>query len=257
LRSTRKQTNSELDQDRMIPLSELITIKKTISQTEIRHYGGVRSVTIYGRIRPGGSLGAAIDDVRELAKAELPDNVLYDFAGESRRYLDEKSSIALVYAMALLFIFLILAAQYESYIDPLIILFSVPLSLSGGVLFLYIFGGTLNLYSQIGFVTLIGLITKHAILIVDFANHQVQDQGVHPLPAVIEAARLRLRPILMTTFAMVVGTLPLMFAAGNGFEIRRQIGMVIVGGMSIGTVCTLAVVPAFYVVVKKWLLARR
>ncbi|USO01152.1 MAG: efflux RND transporter permease subunit [Alphaproteobacteria bacterium] len=256
LRSIRKQTSGDTDQDRMIPLSELIKVTKTTSQTEIRHYGGVRSVSIFGRIRPGGSLGEAIDDVRVLAKEHLPDNVLYDFAGESRRYLDEQSSIVLVYGMALLFIFLILAAQYESYIDPLIILFSVPLSLSGGVLFLYVFGGTLNLYSQIGFVTLIGLITKHAILIVDFANHQVHEEGIHPFPAVIDAACLRLRPILMTTFAMVVGALPLMFATGNGFEVRRQIGMVIVGGMSIGTVCTLVVVPAFYVIVKKWLLAR-
>ncbi len=260
LRSTRGRQNDgsqTQDNERMIPLSELVTIKKSMSQTEIRHYGGVRSVTIFARIPPGGSLGGAIADARAIAVAELPDNVLYSFAGESKRYLDEKSSIALVYAMALLFIFLILAAQYESYIDPMIILLSVPLSLSGGALFLFMFNGTLNLYSQIGFVTLIGLITKHAILIVDFANHKIANERKSPMQAVIEASRMRLRPIIMTTVAMVVGAIPLMISQGNGHEIRQQIGVVIVGGMSIGTVCTLAVVPAFYVIVKTWLQTRK
>jgi len=236
-------------QEKMVPLKELVTIKKRLSPTEIRHFGGVRSVTILGQIREGGSLGGAIDSVRKMREL-LPDNVRFDFSGESRRYLNEQSSITMVYGMALIFIFLILAAQYESFVDPFIILLSVPLSLSGGALFLFLFGGTINLYSQIGFVTLIGLITKHAILIVDFANAKVEE-GIKKEVAIIEAAKLRLRPILMTTFAMVIGALPLMFATGTGYETRRQIGTVIVGGMSLGTIFTLVIVPIVYTIISR------
>lgn len=250
IRGVTSQKQQAPNQERMIPLSELVKIRKRVSPTEIKHFGGVRSVTIFGQIKEGGSLGGAIESVRAAAKENLPDNVQFDFSGESRRYLNEQSSILLVYAMALGFIFLILSAQYESFIDPLIILLSVPLSLSGAAFLLYFTGGTVNLYSQIGFVTLIGLITKHAILIVDFANAKVE-QGSQKDRAVIEAAKLRLRPILMTTFAMVTGAMPLMFASGTGFETRRQIGTVIVGGMSIGTIFTLIVVPIAYTLISQ------
>lgn len=250
IRGASSQRQGAQNQERMIPLSELVKIRKRVSPTEIRHFGGVRSVTIYGQIKEGGSLGGAIASVRAAAKESLPDNVQFDFSGESRRFLNEQSSISLVYAMALGFIFLILAAQYESFVDPLIILLSVPLSLSGAAFLLFFTGGTINLYSQIGFVTLIGLITKHAILIVDFANAKVE-QGMQKERAVIEAAKLRLRPILMTTFAMVVGAMPLMFSSGTGFETRQQIGTVIVGGMSLGTLFTLIVVPIAYMLISR------
>ena len=144
-----------------------------------------------------------------------------------------------------------LAAQFESFVDPLIIMFTVPLSMTGALALLYWTGGTINVYSQIGLITLVGLITKHGILIVEFAN-QLRGQGRELVPAVIESAKLRLRPILMTTGAMVLGAVPLALATGAGAESRRQIGMVIVGGMTLGTLLTLFVVPTVYT-----LLARR
>jgi len=150
-----------------------------------------------------------------------------------------------VFVLALLFIFLVLAAQFESFIDPFIIMLTVPLAMTGALWLLQWSGGTLNVYSQIGLITLVGLITKHGILIVEFAN-QLRDEGRSIRDAVIEAAALRLRPILMTTGAMVLGAVPLALAQGAGAESRIQIGMVIVGGMSLGTVLTLFVVPTFY-----------
>jgi multidrug efflux pump len=150
-----------------------------------------------------------------------------------------------VFVLALLFIYLVLAAQFESFRDPLIILVTVPLSLTGALGALWLTGGTLNVFSQIGLVTLVGLITKHGILIVEFAN-QLQEQGRSTREAAIEAAGLRLRPILMTTGAMVLGALPLALASGAGAESREQIGWVIVGGMSLGTLLTLFVIPTVY-----------
>ena len=147
--------------------------------------------------------------------------------------------------MAIVFIYLVLAAQFESFLDPFIILLTVPLSMTGALAALWLTGGTLNIFSQIGLVTLVGLITKHGILIVEFAN-QRQEAGLKPLEAVVESAVLRLRPILMTTGAMVFGALPLALAAGAGAESRQQIGWVIVGGVTLGTVLTLFVVPTVY-----------
>ena len=151
----------------------------------------------------------------------------------------------MVFGLSLLFIYLVLAAQFESFIDPFIIMLSVPLSMVGALLALKFTGGTLNVFSQIGLITLVGLITKHGILIVEFAN-QLQEQGVAKLAAVQQSAALRLRPILMTTGAMVLGSIPLALATGAGAESRQQIGWVIVGGMSLGTLLTIFVVPTVY-----------
>ncbi|MDT4817297.1 Multidrug/solvent efflux pump membrane transporter MepB [compost metagenome] len=159
--------------------------------------------------------------------------------------------MALIFALALVFIYLVLAAQFESFSDPLIILFSVPLSMAGALLALTLFGGTLNIYSQVGLVTLIGLITKHGILIVEFANHLLRE-GRELHEAVLEAAVQRLRPILMTTGAMVLGSLPLALASGAGAESRQQIGLVIVGGLLVGTFFTLFVVPTLYLLLRRW-----
>jgi multidrug efflux pump len=155
-----------------------------------------------------------------------------------------------MFILALVFIFMVLAAQYESWRDPWIIILSVPLSLAGAVIFLKLFGQTSNIYSQIGFMTLIGLITKHGILIVDFAN-ALKAEGLDRVDAVIQASRLRLRPIIMTTMAMVLGAFPLAFASGAGMESRRPIGLVIVGGMFIGTLFTLFVLPAVYTFISR------
>jgi multidrug efflux pump len=233
----------------MVPLSEVITVEKKLSPVEISHIDGLRAITISARLKPGYGLGETLQKARQLIETEVADSsTQVDFAGESKRFLEEGRNIVEIFALSLAFIFLVLAAQYESWRDPWIIMLSVPLSLAGGVLFLFLFDQSLNLYSQIGFVTLVGLITKHGILIVDFAN-ALKDEGLSRTAAVVKAARLRLRPILMTTFAMVLGAVPLAAAMGAGMESRRPIGLVIVGGMVIGTFFTLFIVPAVYTLI--------
>jgi multidrug efflux pump len=171
-----------------------------------------------------------------------------DLDGQSREFRASSGSIYVVFLMALAFIYLVLAAQFESWRNPLIIMLSVPLSMTGALLALWLSGGTLSIYSQIGLITLVGLITKHGILIVEFAN-QLRAQGMELFEAVIEASVLRLRPILMTTGAMVLGVLPLAYASGAGAESRHQIGWVLVGGLSLGTLLTLFVVPVAYTLI--------
>ncbi len=182
--------------------------------------------------------------VENIIRDVIPEAML-DYQGSSREFIASGASMVLIFMMALLFIYLVLAAQFESWIDPFIILFSVPLAGFGALGALYLVGGTINIYSQIGLVTLVGLITKHGILIVEFAN-QIREEGVSKVEAVIRSATLRLRPILMTTGAMVLGSIPLALAIGAGAESRQAIGWVIVGGMSIGTLFTLMVVPIVY-----------
>jgi multidrug efflux pump len=202
-------------------------------------------VTFTANLAPGTSLGEAVEFIEEVAGRTLPPGYVLDFNGQTREFKSTSNTLALTFLLALAFIYLVLAAQFESFVDPLIILFTVPLSMTGALAALQWSGGTLNVYSQIGLITLIGLITKHGILIVEFAN-QLREQGRDARTAVIEAARLRLRPILMTTGAMVLGAVPLALATGAGAESRQQIGWVIVGGMSLGTVLTLFVVPVVY-----------
>ncbi|MEO7557793.1 MAG: efflux RND transporter permease subunit, partial [Gammaproteobacteria bacterium] len=185
------------------------------------------------------------------ANKTLPESAQVNYDGQSREFKESGASLYLIFVLALVFIYLVLAAQFESFIDPLIIMLTVPLAITGALLSLKLTGGTLNVYSQIGMVMLVGLITKHGILIVEFAN-QLQDRGKDKLSAVIEAATLRLRPILMTTSAMVLGAVPLAIASGAGAESRQQIGWVIVGGLLLGTLLTLFVIPTAYT-----LLARR
>jgi len=196
-------------------------------------------------------MGEGLKFLEEAAARVLPAGYAVDYAGQSREFKLSSSSLALTFVLALAFIYLVLAAQFESFRDPLIIMLTVPLSMTGALLALLLSGGTLNVYSQIGLVTLVGLITKHGILIVEFAN-QLQERGQEIRQAVIEASELRLRPILMTTGAMVLGTIPLALARGAGAESRQQIGWVIVGGLLLGTFFTLFVVPTVYT-----LLARR
>ena len=229
----------------MVQLSNLVEVLESVAPKELNRFNQLRSATITGNIAPGYSLGEALDFLESAARRVLPPTVRYDFSGESREFKETSSSLLFVFALALGFIFLVLAAQFESFVDPLIILFTVPLTMTGALLALNLTGGTLNIYSQIGLVTLIGLISKHGILIVEFAN-ALQAQGKPLRDAVVEAAGLRLRPILMTTSAMVAGALPLALAAGAGAQSRQEIGWVIVGGMTFGTLLTLFVVPTAY-----------
>ena len=235
----------------MVQLSNLVVVREGVAPKNLNHFNRIRAATITATLAPGYALGDALTAMQDAAKKALPPTVQTDLNGLSREFRDSSTEIYVVFVLALVFIFLVLAAQFESFIDPFIIMFTVPLAMTGALLALWLFGGTLNIYSKIGLVTLVGLITKHGILIVEFAN-QIQAKGKTVIEAVEEAAVLRLRPILMTTGAMVLGALPLALATGAGAESRRQIGWVIVGGMLVGTLLTLFVVPTAYT-----LLARR
>ena len=229
----------------MVPLASVLSIDETVSPRELNHFGQRRAVTISANLAPDYALGEALNFLESSARRILPPGYAIDYNGQSRDFRESSSSLALTFLLALAFIYLVLAAQFESFRDPLIIMLTVPLSMTGALAALNFTGGTLNVYSQIGLVTLVGLITKHGILIVEFAN-QLREQGRSIAEAVAEAAALRLRPILMTTGAMVLGAIPLALASGAGAESRQQIGRVIVGGMLLGTLLTLFVVPTVY-----------
>ncbi|MBP6985104.1 MAG: efflux RND transporter permease subunit [Alphaproteobacteria bacterium] len=245
----------------MVPLTEIVSVERQLVPPLIAHVGGLRALSIWADVESGYGLGDVLNRAQEMAFNTLPEGSRMEFVGGSKSFLEESANLIWIFVFAIVFIYLVLSAQYESFIDPLIIMISVPLSLVGGILFLLVFGGsfqssvlfiettgTLTIFAKIGLVTLIGLITKHGILIVEFANAKVAE-GKDRISAVVEAAGVRLRPILMTTFAMVLGAVPLVLADGAGSESRRQIGSVIVGGMSLGTIFTLYVVPAVYVYV--------
>jgi len=229
----------------MVPLSSLVKVREAVSPRELNHFNQRRSVTITANLTPGYSLGEALKFMDEAAARVLPQGYSTELNGVSREFRSSSGSLGLVFVLALVFIFLVLAAQFESFIDPFVILLSVPLSMVGALAALQWSGGTLNVFSQIGLITLVGLITKHGILIVEFSN-QLRVQGKGVLEAVTEASTLRLRPILMTTGAMVLGAVPLALATGAGAESRQQIGWVIVGGMTVGTLLTIFVVPTIY-----------
>ena len=241
--------------DTMVQLQNLATVTETVAAKELNHFNKLRAATISAGLAPGYAMGEAIDWMEE-ALADVAPEALYDLGGQSREFRESESSAILLMILALVFIYLVLSAQFESFVDPLIILVSVPLAMFGAFLCLTLLNwghghgwwpqsGSWNIYTQIGAVTLVGLISKHGILIVEFAN-QLRAQGMERLDAVLESASLRLRPILMTTGAMVLGAMPLAIASGAGAEARHQIGWVIVGGMSLGTVFTLFVVPVVY-----------
>ena len=229
----------------MIPLSALVKVSEVVVPRELNHFGQRRSASITANLSAEYSLGEALQFMDATALKVLSTGYTTDLNGSSREFKTSADSLTLVFALALLFIFLVLAAQFESFIDPLVIMLSVPLSMAGALLALKWSGGSLNVFSQIGLITLVGLITKHGILIVEFAN-QLREQGMPMAQAIAQSAAQRLRPILMTTGAMVLGAVPLALASGAGAESRQQIGWVIVGGMSVGTALTLFVVPVMY-----------
>ncbi len=229
----------------MVPLSSLVKVREAVSPRELNHFNQRRSVSITANLAPDYALGEALQFMDATAARLLEPGYATELNGMSREFRASSGALGLVFVLALLFIFLVLSAQFESFVDPFVILLAVPLSMVGALLALKYAGGTLNVYSQIGLVTLVGLITKYGILIVEFSN-QLRQQGRPTADAVVEAAALRLRPILMTTGAMVLGALPLALATGAGAESRQQIGWVIVGGMSLGTLLTLFVVPTVY-----------
>jgi multidrug efflux pump len=231
----------------MVPLSTVVTFSTAVQPETINHFQQGNSATIQGVALPFVSQGEALDNLKQLAQRTLPAGYSFDYAGPSRQFVQESGGLLLTFFFALVIIFLALAAQFESFRDPIIILVSVPMAISGALLFINLGIGhaTLNIYTEVGLVTLIGLISKHGILIVEFANN-LQREGQSKLDAIKHAAGLRLRPILMTTAAMVFGVMPLITASGAGAVSRFNMGLVIATGLSIGTLFTLFVVPAMY-----------
>ncbi|MDH1340372.1 MexW/MexI family multidrug efflux RND transporter permease subunit [Pseudomonas chengduensis] len=230
---------------RLVPLSSLVQVEEKIEPNKLTQFNQQNSATLQAIPAPGVSLGQCVAFL-EQASADLPVGFTLDWQADSRQYVQEGNTLAFAFALAVIVIYLVLAAQYESLVDPLIILFTVPLSICGALIPLALGLATLNIYTQIGLVTLIGLISKHGILMVVFANEIQVREGLDRHAAILRAARIRLRPILMTTAAMVVGLIPLLFASGAGAHSRQGLGLVIVCGMLMGTAFTLFILPTAY-----------
>ena len=231
--------------NKMIPLSAVVQIKPVIGLQMLPHYNRLRSAQISGQLAPGYSMGQVVSYLQQKLPRLLPANTLFAFTNTAEKMLNSSHHMVVIFLLALVFIYLVLAAQFESFIDPFIILLNIPLCLVGGLLALKLSGGSLNIYTNIALVTLIGLIAKHGILITQFAN-QLRQQGESKTEAVIKAASLRLRPILMTTAAMVFAAIPLIITRGADAASRQQIGWVILGGMIIGSIFSLLIVPVGY-----------
>lgn len=234
----------------LVQLSNLVTVTEGVAPKELNRFNRLRATTISANVSPGFTLGEALTFMDQTAKEVLDSSAKTALDGQSREFKESGSTLYVTFVLALLFIYLVLAAQFESFISPFVIMLTVPLAMTGALLALFLTAGTLNVYSQIGLVMLVGLITKHGILIVEFAN-QLQERGMQLKEAVVESATLRLRPILMTTSAMVLGALPLAYSVGAGAESRRAIGWVIVGGLLLGTFLTLFVIPTAYTLLAK------
>jgi multidrug efflux pump len=230
----------------MVPLSTVVTPIEKTQPNAATHFQQLNSATIQAVMMPGKTLGEGLNYLQGVANDMLPKGFTYDFGGGSRQFMQEGSALVFAFIFAIIIIFLVLSAQYESFRDPLIVLISVPMSICGALIPLNLGLASINIYTQVGLITLIGLISKHGILIVDFANQLQREKNLERRAAVEEAAAIRLRPILMTTAAMVFGVLPLIIASGAGAVSRFDIGLVIATGLLIGTCFTLFVVPTMY-----------
>ncbi len=238
----------------LVQLANVVKVDETVAPKELNHYNRVRSATITANILPGVSLGQALDDLDRIAQSRqvgIPAGVKRDFGGQSLEYKSSSSGLYLMFLLAVVFIYLVLSAQFESFVHPFTILLSVPLAVFGALLTLFIFRQSLNIYSQIGLIMLIGLVTKNAILIVEFAN-QLRARGQTAIEAIIQAATIRLRPILMTSFATIFGVLPIAIGLGAGAESRRPLGLAVVGGLFFSTFLTLVLVPVVYTLLARF-----
>jgi multidrug efflux pump len=241
---TNLYVRSELTGD-LVPLANLVRIEEIAGPAELNRYDRMRAVTIEAGLAEGVSLGAGIEAMLEAAAATLPAAARITWDGESKEYMESGSSLYTTFGLALIIVFLVLAAQFESFINPLIILVTVPLAMTGALVGLMLFGSSINVFSQIGAILLIGLSAKNGVLIVEFAN-QLRDRGMDFLEAAEEAAVVRFRPILMTSAATTFGALPLLLGSGAGWESRQPIGIVIVFGVAISAGLTLLIVPSLY-----------
>ncbi|BCH21468.1 efflux RND transporter permease subunit [Mesorhizobium sp. L-8-3] len=230
----------------MVPLSAVVSISSNASPAAIEQFNQLNAATISALPVPGVTTGDGLATIEDIARQSLPAGFFIDYSGQSRLEKEQGNTIAIAFALAVIVIYLVLAAQFESFRDPLIIMMTVPLSIFGAIVPLNLGLGTLNIYTQVGLITLIGLITKHGILLVEFANQQREAHGMNRREAIVASAKVRLRPILMTTAAMALGVVPLILASGAGAAARYSMGLVIFSGILIGTMFTLFVVPMFY-----------
>jgi multidrug efflux pump len=235
----------------LVQLANVVKVKETVAPKELNHYNRVRSATISANLIPVVSLGQALDALDKIARTELPATVRHELGGQSKEFRESSNSLYFLFLLAVVFIYLVLAAQFESFIHPLTILLSVPLAVVGALISLFVFGQSLNIFSQIGLIMLIGLVTKNSILIVEYAN-QLRARGLEVTEAVVEAAKIRLRPILMTSFATVFGILPIAIGFGAGAESRRPLGIAVVGGLIFSTFLTLLLVPSVYTLLARF-----
>ena len=241
-----KQYYTRTKAGKLIPLSTVVTLKESVEPKQLKRFQQLNSVTISGVPRPGVTIGEAIGVLEEIADQILPNNYSKDYSGQSRQYKQEGDTLVLTFFFALIIIYLVLAAQFESFTDPFIMLITVPMSICGAMIFVCLGFTSINIYTEVGLITLIGVISKHGILIVEFAN-KLQETGYSKLKAIEEAAAIRLRPVLMTTVALVLAMVPLLISAGPGSGSRFAMGLVVAAGMTLGTLFTLFVVPAFYI----------
>ncbi|HEY4582152.1 MAG TPA: efflux RND transporter permease subunit [Lysobacter sp.] len=235
----------------LVPLSNLVTLREIAEPGSLNRFNRLRAITVSAGLTPGYRMGDAIAFLENTVREELPDQAQIDWKGESREFQQAGGAVVLTFALALLVVFLVLAAQFESFVHPLVIMLTVPLGVLGALLGIWLTGGTLNLFSQIGIVMLVGLAAKNGILIVEFAN-QLRDEGRSIHEAIVESSAVRLRPILMTSIATVVGAVPLVLAGGPGSASRAAIGVVVIFGVSFSTLLSLFIVPAFYVLLAKY-----
>jgi multidrug efflux pump len=235
----------------LVQLANVIRIQETVAPKELNHYNRVRSATISANLVPGVSLGKALDDLDAITRQDLPAGIKRELSGQSREFRESSTSLYFLFGLAVVFIYLVLAAQFESFIHPMTILLAVPLAVFGALVSLFVFKQSLNIYSQIGLIMLIGLVTKNSILIVEFAN-QLRARGLETSEAVVRAASIRLRPILMTSFATIFGVLPIAIGLGAGGEARRPLGVAVVGGLLFSTFLTVMLVPVVYMLLARF-----
>jgi multidrug efflux pump subunit AcrB len=235
---------------KLIQLEALASTSEGVGPRALNHFNRVRSSTISASLAPGFTLGEAIDSLRAISREVLPRGSATALAGESRELEESGSALYFAFVLALLVVFMVLASQFESLVHPFTVLLAVPLAVFGALVTLKVFGSTINLYSQIGMILLIGLVTKNSILIVEYTN-QLKERGLETAAAVLEAGRIRLRPILMTSVSTIMGALPIALGLGAGSISRRPLGYAIVGGILFSTVLTLYVVPVVYLLIDR------
>jgi multidrug efflux pump len=239
------------DSGELVPLGTVVSFEAVVEPSQRTQFNQLNSVALEGVLTPGVAIGDAVAFLESEAEQRFPNGFSYDYKGQSRQFKQQGSALVVTFFLSLLVIYLVLAAQFESWRDPLIILVSVPLSVAGAMAFIMLGFASMNIYTQVGLITLIGVVSKNGILIVEFANQLQLDKGLSKLEAVLEAAAIRLRPILMTSAALIVAMIPLLIATGPGAESRFAIGLTIATGLGIGTVLTLFVLPAFYLLIAR------